>query len=115
MLASLDAAVGLGEDTLLWPGHEYALECLSFARLLELDNPALEQKLLWATQQRQEKRSTCPSTLGEERTYNPFLRTHRRELQEALGLQRGSGEHHDAFRARVLREVRRRKDLYKAT
>ncbi|POI19722.1 hypothetical protein CIB84_016533, partial [Bambusicola thoracicus] len=96
-------------------GHEYALECLSFARLLELDNPALEQKLLWATQQRQEKRSTCPSTLGEERTYNPFLRTHRRELQEALGLQRGSGEHHDAFRARVLREVRRRKDLYKAT
>ncbi|XP_015724555.1 probable hydrolase PNKD isoform X1 [Coturnix japonica] len=115
MLASLDAAVGLGEDTLLWPGHEYALECLSFARLLELDNPALEQKLLWATQQRQEKRSTCPSTLGEERTYNPFLRTHRRELQEALGLQQGSGEHHDAFRARVLREVRRRKDLYKAT
>ncbi|XP_021256205.1 probable hydrolase PNKD isoform X4 [Numida meleagris] len=115
MLASLDAAVGLGEDTLLWPGHEYALECLSFARLLELDNPALEQKLLWATQQRQEKRSTCPSTLGEERTYNPFLRTHRRELHEALGLQRGSGEHHDAFRARVLREVRRRKDLYKAT
>lgn len=53
--------------------------------------------------------------MGEERTYNPFLRTHRRELQEALGLQRGSGEHHDAFRARVLREVRRRKDLYKAT
>lgn len=43
---------------MLPPGHEYALECLSFARLLELDNPALEQKLLWATQQRQEKRST---------------------------------------------------------
>uniref|UniRef100_A0A8C3BA26 PNKD metallo-beta-lactamase domain containing n=1 Tax=Cairina moschata TaxID=8855 RepID=A0A8C3BA26_CAIMO len=63
MLASLDAAVGLGEDTLLWPGHEYALECLSFASLLELDNPALEQKLLWATQQRQEKRSTV-STRG---------------------------------------------------
>ncbi|NXI73695.1 PNKD hydrolase, partial [Anseranas semipalmata] len=40
------------------PGHEYALECLSFASLLELDNPALEQKLLWVTQQRQEKRST---------------------------------------------------------
>ncbi|KAM7097303.1 putative hydrolase PNKD isoform 5-T5 [Ciconia maguari] len=58
MLASLDVAVGLGEDTLLWPGHEYALECLTFASLLELDNPALEQKLQWATQQRQEKRST---------------------------------------------------------
>ncbi|XP_072731363.1 probable hydrolase PNKD isoform X2 [Ciconia boyciana] len=115
MLASLDVAVGLGEDTLLWPGHEYALECLTFASLLELDNPALEQKLQWATQQRQEKRSTCPSTLGEEQTYNPFLRTHRPELQAALGLRRGGGEHPDIFRARVLKEVRRRKDLYKAT
>uniref|UniRef100_A0A8B9SQY5 Metallo-beta-lactamase domain-containing protein n=1 Tax=Anas platyrhynchos TaxID=8839 RepID=A0A8B9SQY5_ANAPL len=56
MLASLDAAVSLGEDTLLWPGHEYALECLSFASLLELDNPALEQKLLWANK----------ATVGEE-------------------------------------------------
>ncbi|NXV16460.1 PNKD hydrolase, partial [Cepphus grylle] len=115
MLASLDVAVGLGEDTLLWPGHEYALECLTFASLLELDNPALEQKLQWVTQQRQEKRSTCPSTLGEEQTYNPFLRTHRPELQAALGLRRGGGEHPDAFRARVLKEVRRRKDLYKPT
>ncbi|KAM9380440.1 putative hydrolase PNKD [Phaethornis superciliosus] len=115
MLTSLDVAVSLGEDTLLWPGHEYALECLTFASLLELDNPALEQKLQWATQQRQEKRSTCPSTLGEEQTYNPFLRTHRPELQAVLGLRRGEGEHPDAFRARVLKEVRRRKDLYKAT
>ncbi|KAM9235381.1 putative thioesterase PNKD [Leptosomus discolor] len=115
MLSSLDVAVGLGADTLLWPGHEYALECLTFASLLELDNPDLEQKLLWATQQRQEKRSTCPSTLGEEQTYNPFLRTHRPELQAALGLRRGGGEHPDAFRTRVLKEVRRRKDLYKAT
>ncbi|NXB04819.1 PNKD hydrolase, partial [Cnemophilus loriae] len=115
MLASLDVAMGLGEDTLLWPGHEYALECLTFASLLELDNPALEQKLQWAVQQRQEKRSTCPSTLGEEQTYNPFLRTHRPELQEALGLSQGGGEDPDAFRARVLKEVRRRKDLYQAT
>lgn len=57
----------------------------------------------------------CPSTLGEEQTYNPFLRTHRPELQEALGLWQGAGEDPDAFRARVLKEVRRRKDLYQAT
>ncbi|NXY00144.1 PNKD hydrolase, partial [Centropus bengalensis] len=115
MLASLDVAVSLGEDTLLWPGHEYALECLTFASRLELDNPALEQKLQWARRQQQEKRSTCPSTLGEEQTYNPFLRTHRPELQAALGMQQGSREDPDAFRARVLKEVRRRKDLFKAT
>ncbi|KAM4667716.1 putative hydrolase PNKD [Amazona ochrocephala] len=114
MLASLDLAMGLGKDTLLWPGHEYALECLTFASLLELDNPALDQKCQWVMQQRQEKRITCPSTLGEEQTYNPFLRTHQPELHAALGLRQGVGEHPNAFRARVLKEVRRRKDLYKA-
>lgn len=57
----------------------------------------------------------CPSTLGEEQTYNPFLRTHRPELQAALGLRRSGGEHPDAFRACVLKEVRKLKDLYKAT
>lgn len=57
----------------------------------------------------------CPSTLGEEQTYNPFLRTHRPELQEALRLWQDRGEDLDAFRARVLKEVRRRKDLYQAT
>ncbi|XP_010213681.1 PREDICTED: probable hydrolase PNKD [Tinamus guttatus] len=63
MLASLDAAVGLGEDTLLWPGER-------------------------------------PWDIGRP---------------EPRGLARSSGESRDAFRARVLKEVRRRKDLYKAT
>ncbi|XP_019409102.1 PREDICTED: probable hydrolase PNKD [Crocodylus porosus] len=114
MLASLDTAAALGEDTLLWPGHEYALECLGFASLLDADNPQLEQKLRWAGQQRLEHRSTCPSTLGEERAYNPFLRTQSPEVQAALGLRRRGSEDGAAFRARVLGELRRRKDHYRA-
>ncbi|XP_053125768.1 probable hydrolase PNKD isoform X1 [Hemicordylus capensis] len=114
MLASLDTAADLAEDTLLWPGHEYALECLMFASLLQQENPFLEQKLQWVNQQRVEKRSTCPSTIGEEKQYNPFLRTHCQEVQEAVGLQRQGDEDWDIFRARVLKEVRKRKDVYKA-
>lgn len=99
MLASLDTAAALGEDTLLWPGesggggdrgpghlgswgpgqeprcpdhpdarvwpgHEYALECLGFASLLDADNPHLEQKLRWAGQQRLERRSTVRGAGG---------------------------------------------------
>uniref|UniRef100_A0A8D0HI36 PNKD metallo-beta-lactamase domain containing n=1 Tax=Sphenodon punctatus TaxID=8508 RepID=A0A8D0HI36_SPHPU len=56
----------------------------------------------------------CPSTIGEERQYNPFLRTHIPQLQEVLGLQRQHDEDLDTFRARVLKEVRQRKDVYKA-
>nr|XP_025034221.1 probable hydrolase PNKD [Pelodiscus sinensis] len=87
------------------PGHEYAQECLMFASLLEPENPVLEQKLQWVTQQRLEKRSTCPSTIREEKEYNPFLRTHCRELHRALGLQPLSNEDWESFRARVLKEI----------
>ncbi|XP_015276503.1 PREDICTED: probable hydrolase PNKD [Gekko japonicus] len=114
MLASLDTAADLAEDTLLWPGHEYALECLMFASLLEAENPLLGQKLQWVNQQRAERKSTCPSTISEEKQYNPFLRTHCREVQEAVGLQCQRDENWDIFRARVLKEVRRRKDVFKA-
>ncbi|KAL7991842.1 hypothetical protein Chor_016098 [Crotalus horridus] len=114
MLASLDIAADLAEDTLLWPGHEYAFECLMFASLQEGENPILKQKLQWVSQQRLEKRSTCPSTIGEEKQYNPFLRTHCQEIQEAMGLQRQRDEDWSTFRARVLKEVRLRKDVYKA-
>uniref|UniRef100_A0A5F9DB93 Probable thioesterase PNKD n=1 Tax=Oryctolagus cuniculus TaxID=9986 RepID=A0A5F9DB93_RABIT len=85
MLSSLDTVLGLEDDTLLWPGHEYAEENLGFAGVVEPENLARERKMQWVQRQRMERRSTCPSTLGEERSYNPFLRTHCLALQEALG------------------------------
>ncbi|XP_030065087.1 probable hydrolase PNKD [Microcaecilia unicolor] len=113
MLASLDGVVSLGDDTLLWPGHEYAEDNLNFAAVVEPENSSRERKFQWVFQQRLEKKCTCPSTLGEEKEYNPFLRTHCQDLHEALGLQQGSEEDWNHFRARVLEEVRRRKDLFK--
>lgn len=53
-----------------------------------------------------------PSTIGEERQYNPFLRSHSAELHLALGLQQFQDEDWTQFRARVLEELRKRKDLY---
>uniref|UniRef100_A0A7N4PG36 PNKD metallo-beta-lactamase domain containing n=1 Tax=Sarcophilus harrisii TaxID=9305 RepID=A0A7N4PG36_SARHA len=113
MLNSLDLIMGLGDDTLLWPGHEYAEENLSFAGLVEPENVAREKKMQWVQQQRLEHRSTCPSTIGEEKTYNPFLRTHCLALQEALGPLPGPGGDAGPSRARLLEELRRRKDQHK--
>lgn len=53
-----------------------------------------------------------PSTIGEEKQYNPFLRSHSAELHLALGLQQFQDEDWTQFRARVLEELRKRKDLY---
>lgn len=55
----------------------------------------------------------CPSTLAEEKQYNPFLRSHSEDLQGALGLQQKQDEDWTSYRARVLEELRRRKDIYK--
>lgn len=54
-----------------------------------------------------------PSTLEEEKQYNPFLRSHTQDLHQALGLQQSQDEDWTLYRARVLEELRRRKDIYK--
>ncbi|KAJ3591954.1 hypothetical protein NHX12_007084 [Muraenolepis orangiensis] len=89
MLSSLDTVGGLSDDTLLWPAKQ---RCQGEQRGLKL--------------------CTCPSTIGDEKAYNPFLRLHSPELQRALGLQQLQDEDYTEFRARVLVELRKHKDLY---
>ncbi|XP_067890890.1 probable hydrolase PNKD [Heterodontus francisci] len=112
MLSSLDVVAALGDETLLWPGHEYAQDNLMFAASVEPDNPAIFNKLDWVLHQRHQKHCTCPSTIGEEKKYNPFLRTHCSDLHDALGIERELDEDLTSFRSRVLEEVRKRKDIF---
>jgi hypothetical protein len=49
---------------------------LVFANWVEPDNKAVAAKLTWAEGMRRQRRSTVPSTLAEEKTYNPFMRVH---------------------------------------
>ncbi|KAK7938522.1 hypothetical protein WMY93_001848 [Mugilogobius chulae] len=112
MLSSLDTVSSLSDDTLLWPGHEYAEDNLLFAAEVEPQNSTRENKYQWVLQQRGQKLCTSPSTIGEEKEYNPFLRTDSADLHRALGLQQQQDEDWTQFRARVLEELRKRKDLY---
>ncbi|XP_050969380.1 probable hydrolase PNKD [Labeo rohita] len=113
MLSSLDTVGSLNDETLLWPGHEYAEDNLLFAAEVEPCNVVREQKLQWVLHQRGQRLCTCPSTLAEEKQYNPFLRSHSQDLHRALGLQQKQDEDWTSYRARVLEELRRRKDIYK--
>ncbi|XP_041663463.1 probable hydrolase PNKD isoform X2 [Cheilinus undulatus] len=115
MLSSLDTVASLSDDTLVWPGHEYAEDNLLFAAEVEPRNVARENKYQWVLQQRSQKLCTVrmsPSTLQEEKQYNPFLRSHSAELHLALGIQQFQDEDWTQFRSRVLEELRKRKDLY---
>ncbi|KAL5007657.1 hypothetical protein ScPMuIL_016463 [Solemya velum] len=115
MLKSLDSMIDLPGDSLIWPGHEYANDNLEFSMHLEPENQTTKKKLDWVKEQRNKKMCTCPSTINEEKSYNPFLRTAEESILKALGhvhmkdFERPS----DAVRAKALLEIRERKDQFK--
>lgn len=57
----------------------------------------------------------CPSTLLEEKQYNPFIRTAEESIVRALGLVSDDSfkEPSDQQRACILEEIRERKDQFK--
>ncbi|MBT9560961.1 MAG: hydroxyacylglutathione hydrolase [Myxococcales bacterium] len=74
--ALFDVLGALPPETRVYCGHEYAVANLTFAATVEPENQAIHRKLAWAVAQRAAGLPTVPSTLAEEREYNPFLRVH---------------------------------------
>jgi hydroxyacylglutathione hydrolase len=74
MLSSLSKLAALPDETRVYCGHEYTLANIKFARAVDPDNAILAAREERAKQLRQAGRPTLPSTLGEERATNPFLR-----------------------------------------
>lgn len=74
LFASLNKIKNLPDDTLIYCGHEYTLKNLEFALTVEPNNQTLRKKYEEAKQKRSRGEPTIPSTLGEEKAYNPFLR-----------------------------------------
>jgi hydroxyacylglutathione hydrolase len=71
----------LPDDTRVYCGHEYTIKNLQFALTLEPSNAKAQAKLQWAQEMRAKKQPTIPSTVAEEKEFNPFVRVHNAELQ----------------------------------
>ena len=74
MLSSLSKLAALPDETRVYCGHEYTLANIKFARAVDPDNAVLAAREERAKRLREAGRPTLPSTLGEERATNPFLR-----------------------------------------
>jgi hydroxyacylglutathione hydrolase len=74
MLASLAKLAALPDATKVYCGHEYTLANIKFAQAVEPENAALAARLARDRKLRDAGKPTLPSTLGEERATNPFLR-----------------------------------------
>src|SRR6185369_22279 len=74
MLHSLTKLAALPDETKVYCGHEYTLANIKFARTVDPGNAALAVREERAKALRAAGKPTLPSTLGEERATNPFLR-----------------------------------------
>ena len=84
MVNSLAKLMALPDDTAVYCGHEYTENNLRFALTLEPHNPKLVEKSEWARGMREQGRFTVPSTVGAEKQFNPFVRTHSEEIRANL-------------------------------
>ena len=83
MSASLDRLAALPDDTLIYCAHEYTEANLRFAVAVEPGNAALRARVERVAALRAAGHSSVPSTLGEEKTTNPFLRCNEPAVIEA--------------------------------
>ncbi len=102
-LASLD------DDTRVYCGHEYTESNLRFATHVEPGNRAVKEKLERVRELRSRAEPTIPSTLGEERMTNPFMRCDSEEIIASVA----SGLGDDRSPAAVLGAVRAAKDAFR--
>jgi hydroxyacylglutathione hydrolase len=85
MHESLTRFADLPDAMLIASGHEYTTANLAFAASLEPESQTLISRASEVDRLRAEGRPTVPSTLGEERGTNPFLRSHVEAVKAATG------------------------------
>ena len=105
MWSSLQKYDPCPDDTLAYCGHEYTLSNAEFALTVDPDNEALQRRAAEVRRLRDAGERTIPSSLGEERAANPFLRPNDPAIRKLLGMEEASD-------AEVFGEIRRRKDSF---
>lgn len=105
MFNSLTRLAALPADTMVYSGHEYTESNGKFAKTVDPDNPALQDRIEEVAAARRANQPTVPSLLAEERATNPFLRADDPAIQanlDMIGLPASE----------VFAEIRRRKDNF---
>jgi hydroxyacylglutathione hydrolase len=74
MHSNLQRLAALPADVRIYCGHEYTLANARFAVTVDPDNQALAGRLATVEAKRNRGEVTLPTTIGEERATNPFMR-----------------------------------------
>lgn len=107
MHASLSKLAALDPKTKVYCGHEYTEANLRFAQHVEPSNAAVGEAITKVADLRKGNLNTMGATIGEELSYNPFLRTSSEEIRKTLGIAP------DATAADAFGAIRKAKDTFK--
>jgi hydroxyacylglutathione hydrolase len=107
MHMSLSKLAALDPRTKVYCGHEYTESNLRFAAHVEPSNGAVEKARSRVSQLRKDGQPSVPATIGEELTYNPFLRVDSAEIRKTLGIAES------ASREEALGAIRKAKDSFR--
>ncbi len=91
MVHSLQKIAALPDETKIYCAHEYTLKNLQFAQMVEPHNRKIQDKMQDVTALREANLPTLPSSLGDEKAINPFLRCDSPEIIASV-------EHHVGFK-----------------
>lgn len=104
MQSNMDRIAQLPDDTTVYCGHEYSAQNLAFAKSIEPDNADLQKKTAWCVAQLAAGNFTY-STVAEEKSYNPFMRSHIPAIQHLV---------ETSDKVSTMAAVRERKNNFKA-
>lgn len=100
----------LPEDTLVYCAHEYTLSNAKFALSVEPSNKVLAERFKAIQAAREAGIPTIPTTIGDERATNPFLRCDTsQEIRSNVGVAS-----ENEFGAIAFAKVRQAKDNFRA-
>ena len=106
---SLTRLAQLPKETLVYCAHEYTQANLKFAKAVEPDNPDIDRKIAATEQLRAAHHPSLPSTIGNERLTNPFMRCHEASVKAAAETFAQTSLNHDP---EVFAVLRRWKDQF---
>jgi hydroxyacylglutathione hydrolase len=105
MWQSLVKIRNLPADTQLYCGHEYTAANVHFALTVEPKNSALRARAEEVVRLIEKKRPTIPTTIQQEKSYNPFLRADLHSVAGAINMEGANPES-------VFATIRARKDKF---
>ena len=105
MWNSLKLLRRLPDETIVYCAHEYTLSNSSFAIEIDPDNKFLQKKVAEVRDKRKHRMPTIPTSLGEEKKTNPFLRADDKSFTNKLGFK-------DKIDCEIFGKIRLMKDNF---